>query len=202
MPGRLVLFIDAQNVYEGARETFFSDTDFHSVGQFNPVKLGQLISKKKPFGQETADRTFTEVRVYSGRPNPSKDPQTYGAHRRQTAAWKKQGVTVKTRALRYRYDWPKSKAEEKGVDVALAVDFVVMAVEGEYDIGVIASTDTDLLPAVEYVISRSGVTAEVAAWRDGGNKELSIPDAHLWCHRLTKADYDLIADHRDYNIAS
>ncbi len=174
MSQRLVLFIDAQNMYEGARETFFNDTGFHALGQFNPVKLGQLISKKKPFGQEGEDRTFTEVRVYSGRPNPSKDPKTYGAHRRQTAAWEKQGVTVKTRALRYPYDWPKSKAEEKGVDVALAVDFVVMAVEGKYDIGVIASTDTDLLAAIEYVISRPNVTVEVAAWRDGGNKELSI----------------------------
>ena len=202
MSQRIILFIDAQNMYEGARETFFDDTVFHALGQFSPVKLGQLISKRKPFGQEAEDRTLTGVRVYSGRPNPSKDSKTYGAHRRQVAAWEKQGVTVKTRALKYHYDWPKSKASEKGVDVALAVDLVVMAVEGEYDIGVVASTDTDLLPAVEYVFSRSGVTVEVAAWRDGGNKELSIPDAHLWCHRLTKADYDLIADHRDYNIAS
>ena len=75
-----------------------------------------------------------------------------------------------------------------------------MAVEGEYDVGVIASTDTDLRPALEYVMKRPGITAEVAAWRGSTFKGLSIPEAHIWCHRLTKADYDAVADYTDYNV--
>ncbi len=129
MPGRLVLFVDAQNMYKGARETFFGNTGFHGHCQFHPSKLGELIAKKNPFGHEGEDRTLTEVRVYSGRADSSKDPRTYGASRRQFAAWEKQGVIVKARTLKYRYDWPNSEPQEKGVDVALAVDFVVMAVE-------------------------------------------------------------------------
>jgi len=93
------------------------------------------------------------------------------------------------------------KAEEKGVDVALAVDLVVMAVENQYDIGVVASTDTDLLAAIEYVITRPGITVEVAAWRNGSRKELAMPGIHMWSHRLVKADYDQVADYRDYNKA-
>ena len=56
-----------------------------------------------------------------------------------------------TRALRYPPDWSAALAQEKGVDVALAVDFVKLAIEGEYDVGVMMSTDNDLLPALEVV---------------------------------------------------
>jgi hypothetical protein len=59
--------------------------------------------------------------------------------------WKQSPKTeVKTRTLRYPGDWPKTREEEKGIDVALAVDFAMMATRGEFDIGIIMSTDTDL----------------------------------------------------------
>ena len=35
-------------------------------------------------------------------------------------------MTVIARDLRYPNDWPRRAAQEKGIDVALAVDFVVM----------------------------------------------------------------------------
>lgn len=58
--------------------------------------------------------------------------------------------------------WPPTdKAEEKGIDVALAIDFVAMAVEDKYDVGVIASCDTDLRPALEFVHRRFGETKRV-----------------------------------------
>ena len=211
MSQRVVVFIDAQNVYEGARETFFatlqSDGRYRVVGsrtlgQVSPLKLGQLIASKKPFGYEGENRVLKEVRVYTGRA-AAKDSKTYAANRRQFAAWEKDGIVVKARTLRYPHDWPKSRAEEKGVDVALAVDLVVMAVENEYDTGVVVSTDTDMLAAIEHAVTRPGITIEAAAWRNGSRKELSMTDgSHLWCHRLFKADYDSVADYRDYNVAS
>jgi uncharacterized LabA/DUF88 family protein len=45
--------------------------------------------------------------------------------------------------------WPEQPAEEKGVDVALGIDFVRLAVRGAHDVGVLMSTDTDLVPALE-----------------------------------------------------
>jgi len=200
MPGRLVVFIDAQNMYQGAREAFFDTSASHTLGQFDPLKLGQLICAKRPFGEEAGPRDLKQVRIYMGRPESSKDPKTYGAHMRQCATWEKKGVVVRTRTLRYPYGWPNVKPEEKGIDVALAVDFVVMAVEGEYDVGVIASTDTDLRPALEYVLGKPSVTAEVAAWHDSIRKDLFVAGRRMWCHRLTKADYDAVVDYTDYNI--
>src|SRR3990167_8267686 len=40
---------------------------------------------------------------------------------------------------------------EKGVDVKLAVDIVVGAYENLYDVAIIVSSDTDLIPAVQKV---------------------------------------------------
>jgi len=200
MTRRLVLFIDVQNMYRGAREAFFGNTGPHVLGQFDPLKLGHLVCSKIPLGQGDEPRELTGVQVYTGRPDSSKDPRTYGAHRRQCARWEKNGVMVRARTLRYPPNWPRTKAEEKGVDVALAIDFVVMAVEGRYDVGVIASTDTDLRPALEYVLGKPDLTAEVAAWHDSIRKNLSVENAHLWCHQLTRADYDAVADYTDYNL--
>ena len=65
-------------------------------------------------------------------------------------------MKVIQRTLRYPSDWPSRKAQEKGIDVALAVDFVMMAVAEEYDVGVLMSTDTDLKPALEAVVALGG----------------------------------------------
>jgi len=136
-------------------------------------------------------------------PDSTKEPKTYAAHTKQCQGWGKYGAEVIRRILRYPQDWPNSKAQQKGVDVALAVDFVTLAIDNMYDVGVIASTDSDLRPALEYVIKkcRNKCHVEVAAWFTPQTKNrLSIPDINIWCHRLTQADYDAVADLTDYNI--
>ena len=106
------------------------------------------------------------------------------------------------RQLRYPPDWPDERAQEKGIDVALAIDFVSMAVDGVYDIGVIMSTDTDLLPALEFALDRYGDVRHVAVAAWSGShmpRRLSIPGSNVWCHWLHQADYDAVADPTNYN---
>lgn len=43
------------------------------------------------------------------------------------------------------------KYHEKGVDVQMAVDLLVGAYEDKYDVAIIISSDTDLIPAMEKV---------------------------------------------------
>lgn len=43
---------------------------------------------------------------------------------------------------------------EKGIDTLLAIDLVRMAIDGLYDTAVIASSDADMVPAVEFVHTR------------------------------------------------
>ena len=87
------------------------------------------------------------------------------------------------------------------MDIALAIDFVTMAIQQEYDIGVIMSTDTDLLPALEFVKGRPEVPqVAVAAWGNVGRRRyrLTLPGSNLWCHWLDRDDYDAVADLTSY----
>ena len=195
MPLRLALFIDAQNAYRRARACFFPGSQSGKDGQFYPMELGRLIAGRGgPGGSSCALET---VRVYSGRPDPNKAPHTYAAHRRQTWRWESTGATVITRPLRYPSNWPKEPAQEKGIDVALAIDFVKLALEGAYDAGVIMSTDSDLRPALEVVRDHNPGHLHVAAaaWgTQGKDQRLWLPGAFLWCHWLSRTDYDNVAD--------
>lgn len=197
---RLVLFLDAQNFYNGARRVFFSTSDPHFYGQIKPVELGNLICSRSLPGVQ---RDLAQTRIYTGRPDATKEPKTYAAHMKQCNAWTKAGAKVIPRMLRYPRDWPVSKAQEKGIDVALAIDFVSLAVDNEYDVGVIASTDSDLRPALEFVSRQCGPRCriEVVAWTSPRTKSrLSIPGSAIWCHWFNRSDYDSIADLTDYNI--
>ena len=49
---------------------------------------------------------------------------------RQCAAWARAGAVVISRALRYPPNWPEGRAQEKGVDVQLAIDVIAGAIDG------------------------------------------------------------------------
>ncbi len=201
MPARVVVFLDYQNVYGSARRAFANLGDPYTAGQVSPPALAEHLTADSPY-----DRELAEVRVYRGRPESTKQPAAYGANQRQTAAWLASSpkVTVTRRTLRYPHDWPNSPAQEKGIDVALAIDFTVMAVRGEYDVGILMSSDTDLKPALEAVVGLAGANAypraEVASWSPKSRhaSRLAIPQAKLWCHWVDEAAYNAVADARDY----
>lgn len=198
---RVIVFIDAQNVYRLAKDCFGGTPPNHTDGQVNPLLLSELLASRGPAG---AERALSEVRVYTGRPESSKEPKSYAAHMRQCQAWERLGVVVIPRTLRYPPSWPAERAREKGVDVQLAIDFVAGAVDGRYDVGVIFSTDTDLRPALEFVAERfnGSPRAESAAWSaPNGNRGLrALNPRPTWCHMLDRAAYLSVRDPRDYNV--
>jgi len=197
-PQQVVVFIDEKNVYRDARRAFFDRDAHHTRGQFHPVALADLICSRLPHGVKEG-RELREVRLYTGIPSSTLEPKSYGAHMRQSLSWEAAGAKVVSRALRYSRN--QLPGEQKGIDVALAVDFVTMAIEGEYDLGIIFSTDTDLRPALEYVAARRSTMPEVACWwSETAQKYLSISSAKVWSHRLIEADYKSICDYTDYNV--
>ncbi len=192
------MFLDYQNVYKGARETFGLLDDPGVYGQINPYQLGQAIVRRRDQQSYLAG-----VRVYRGRPDSARDRKGYAANMRQCDAMVKSGrglVHVITRTLRYP---PDGRPQEKGIDVALAVDFVTMAVTEQYDVGVLMSTDTDLVPALEAVIALDGDPSpccEVAAWSapDRHNRRLHVKGSSVFCHYIGPGEFDLVADTTDY----
>lgn len=205
MPDRVVVFLDYQNVYMGAREAFHPYGSLPQDGQIDPNRLGELLVTKAP---PRFDRALTEVRVYRGQPDSAKDPRGYAANDRQCRHWETLPKTkVTTRTLRYPRDWPREREHEKGIDVQLAIDLVAGAVRGEYEVGILMSTDTDLKPALEFVRDLQGdpyPRCEVAAWSSssGYSRRLSISGGQIWCHWLDEADYRAVADPANYALPS
>ena len=200
---RVIVFIDYQNAFRGARDLFFGgEAQSVSAGQFDPLRLAQLLLTRGLPG-----RVLSEVRIYRGLPNPTKDPTGYSAARSQIRHWQKDSrVVVVTRPLRYPKANEKATApSEKGIDVQLAVDFATMAVRQRYDIGVLFSRDTDLLPPLEFVFSEDvSARCEVVSWRSGQNHlgRLAIGNHLPFCHWLSAEDFALIADPTDYRKRS
>jgi uncharacterized LabA/DUF88 family protein len=199
---KLCVFLDWQNLYYRARDAFCAAGSPSHFGQVNPLRLGRLLAARIPEG------VLAGVRVYRGRPNRHHEGRSHAAFRRPTECWTESGeslVAVVARDLRYPRDWPVQPAQEKGIDVALAVDFVLMAARGEYDIGIMFSSDSDLVPALEAVLALQAGDAprcEVAAWahpraRPGA---LAVRDVRLRHHLLDEADFLAVADDTDYTI--
>lgn len=196
---RVIVFVDAQNFYRSARRAFFDDaTGPYRLGQFHPRALGTLLCSRE------TGRSLAAVRLYTGRPDAYLQPAAYRANVRQSRSWEQAGCSVFARQLRYPPGWPdKSRGQgpqEKGIDVRMALDIALLAYRREYDVAIVCSGDTDLIPAVEEVLDGEGsARVEVAGWRSERYRQrLSIPGRNLWCHWLTPDDYDRVRDDTDY----
>jgi uncharacterized LabA/DUF88 family protein len=196
LPQRMALFIDYQNVYKGARRCFSQPGAPHMDGQIIPLRLGLKLRDR---GQN--ERQLTTVRIYRGMPSSAHDPKGFGACRRQVAQWDKGALVVPiTRPLNYR---DPVRPKEKGIDVRIAIDLVMMAMRNDFDVGVLFSGDTDLVPAMEAVAAIKGVSAiEVAAWQPSSPNDhairLRLPNTHVQCHYLDERDYQHVHDTTDY----
>lgn len=94
MAQRVIVFLDWQNVYSGARRLFHSSHSPHVQGQVDPVLLGRWLAARN------ANQELKQVRIYRGLPDTSKQPGGYAANERQTTAWNASAyVHVTRRAL-------------------------------------------------------------------------------------------------------
>lgn len=77
MPDRVVLFTDDANVYNGARRAFFDpERDHYTLGNYDPCGLANLIVDRR--SPPLRARELTGVRVYTGRPDPYRQPFASG----------------------------------------------------------------------------------------------------------------------------
>lgn len=193
MSNQVMVFIDYQNIATTAFECFPRTATLRRFTHIDPIRLAERIVDRRRFASELCG-----IRVYRGRPEPHRQPGLAAASDAQASAWQRDPrVAVVRRPLRYPPGFPLERPQEKGVDVALAVDFVRLAIDRAYEVGVIVSHDTDLMPAVETVIDLGLAHVEVSGW--ARRKRLWIPGTKLpWSHDLGEADYRAVCDDTDY----
>ncbi len=199
---RVAVFIDDQNCYNAARETFFSPLDPPNLGGIDPVKLANVMAAQGP-GPYQLDY----VGVYCGIAERRKDLKTFLARTKQIGVWQAAGVSVFARPLRYPVGWTLGgniKAEEKGIDVKLSIDAVMMAVANKYDVAIVASADSDLVPVAEALLELKAKARSPAvegiAWRGAGyQKKLGLGGkatiTYCWI-----TSYGSVEDSTDYNV--
>ena len=207
---RVVVFIDYQNVYHGARDVFGPQPPNNpppTFGNVYPLKLGQMLCDRGL----TADpqRVLTGVRVYRGKPVTGRSSdKVCQAFARQTVQWSRTpGVDVFTRPLKYHRATGRNgtrywAGQEKGVDVKMALDISIGAHRNDYDTAVVVTADTDFLPALEEA-ANAGKRVETATWwvSKSHRGPLRVPNQKIWNHNLDESCFDLVRDDTDYLAA-
>jgi NYN domain len=176
---RVCVYIDQQNFYRSTRDAYGWAGLPSLEGNANPLHLARLLATgplaiPTHDGEVLSEREIT-VRVYMGMPSQRHDPKEYARAQRQLQHWERAAapgcVRVFHRTLRYPPRWQPGVAvgpREKGIDVMLAMDIVRGAIDATSecanDLAILVSADTDLLPAVEFLVERRGAeTIQTAA---------------------------------------
>jgi uncharacterized LabA/DUF88 family protein len=149
-------FIDGQNLYRHAKDAFG-----HHHPNFDPIKLHTAVCKAKGW-------TSNLVRFYTGVPDPKESPMWAAYWSNRVLAMKRAGIHVTTRPIRYHEEMVLDNdgepvlnedgnartvkvAQEKGVDVRLALDVVSCARTRQFNVVVIYSQDQDLCEVVQEI---------------------------------------------------
>lgn len=193
MQQRVAVFFDYQNVHGWARRNFLPYGAEPSDGHIDPLATAQLLVRRRKFAG-----TLERAHVYRGRPNPSKQEGAARANDRQASEWQRSSkVHLTRRNLAYPREWPELPPSEKGIDVAIAVDMIRMAIADEMDVAVLFSSDNDLLPALEAVRDHTNCHVEVAAWAK--SNRLRFDGTQMpYCHYLDEAAFESVRDRTDY----
>ena len=161
-----------------------------------------------------------QVDVYRGEPSPDHEPKAYARNQAQKASWERdKRVAVTLRPLKYRYQYdgdgrvvrdpvtgikiPSGSPSEKGVDVLCALALVRHALREDVDLVVLASLDSDLVPAIDEVLFLGTAKVETFSWHVPGENtyELRPSDrsARIWNTRLAEANFLNCLDRSKYN---
>ncbi len=196
---RAVAFVDGQNLFHAAREAFGC-----TFPNYHASKLAGAVCKAG--GWE-----LTQVRFYTGVPDPTHDPWWSHFWAAKGAAMGREGVVVFTRRLRYRnrtVRLPGGRThtllagEEKGIDVRIALDIVRLARLGEYDVALIFSQDQDLSEAAAEIRliareHRRWIKAACAYPVSPASRNKRGIDKTDW-FKIDRRTYDACLDLRDY----
>ena len=209
---RVMVFIDGQNLYKACRRLY-------GKPHVNPRLLAEHLA-----GPRTANPVA--CRFYTGRPNPNIDGEVERTRNldRRLSAIRKSGVTVIHRPLRYPWDWghqetlphpnkrakpqkvtlrPWQRPQEKGIDVALALDVIEFVVTDKCDVAIIVSLDRDLqeIPgALDHLGKLIGrpYRLEAAVTVEGNQRQPKTLAKFNYTHQITPTVFDLVKDETNY----
>ena len=193
---RVVAFFDGQNLFHGAERAFgyrFLNCD--------PLKLAKHVCGLR------ASWKLMHARFYTGIPSAEYDPALRAFWGAKLAQMGRQGVVNYSRDLKYspiEFADGMGKTQvfyqprEKGVDLRLGIDAVVLGYQDQFDVALIFSQDQDF---TEVVKELKAISVLKGRWIRTACAYLT--DGHDPIHgaepiEVNKAIYDACLDPRDY----
>jgi uncharacterized LabA/DUF88 family protein len=197
---RTVAFFDGQNLFYSAKNAFG-----YKWANYDPIKLSQSLCGSYGW-------TLTQTRFYTGIHTPQRDSFLHGFWKNKLAVLGRQrDVHIFSRPLRYRQKTIELQdgsiqtfetAEEKGVDVRIALDLIRLAMRDQYDVALVFSQDQDLSEAAQEV---RDISMEQCRWikvasafpvsgKTNNARGINNTD---WI-RIDRLLYDSCIDNRDY----
>jgi len=136
IPERMMIFIDARNIYEAEKEYNLRAEQHFVLGYKEMINF---FAKK-----------YKVIRgyFYDGAPHPSQrtpEREQFFRDLRQN------GITLRLKEIDFT---AISKPSQKGVDIFLTADMISLAYENAYDIAVILSGDGDYVALIDLVKSK------------------------------------------------
>jgi uncharacterized LabA/DUF88 family protein len=198
-PKRAIVFFDGQNLFHGAKEAFG-----YSYPSYDPASLARVVCDRQGW-------QLAEVRFYTGVHTPEGDEHWHRFWGKKLTAMGRKGVKVFRRELRYQNttiqlpdgtERTTAVAQEKGIDVRIALDVVRCVLEALCDVAVIFSQDQDLSEVADEVRRISHreqrwvkiVSAFPVGPTSRNRRGINGTD---WI-RIDRATYDACVDPRDY----
>lgn len=217
---RAAIVIDYQNVHLIGRNVFEPFLAPHEC-LVHPLHFAnQIIHARNANQRADGDRAvLAKVLVYRGLPSAEHDPEPYARNLAQKTEWEKDSrVTVTLRPLKYTYqrDADGRKATdatgkaittgkaEKGVDVLCALALVREARDPNTDLVLLASQDSDLVPALDEAMDLGSAKVETASWYSPKerfrSKEIRPSDKarRIWNTRLNAQAFSAARDPQLY----
>ena len=197
---RTLVLIDGQNLYHLARRAWvsgpFGQTYPYAWPSYDVEKLAHALVSR------IAGRTLTEIRFYTGVPNPDAGTSQRFWH----SFWSNKLRYLRSRGI-YTYRGRVSAGgQEKGVDVSLALDLVQATYEQRYEAAIIVSQDWDFGPAVrlakQVAEGQNRVLVYESAFPVGpGSRSTRGVPGTIWAP-TDKATYDSSHDPTDHRPPS
>jgi len=136
---RVAIYIDGSNFYHYLKD---KEISFPEGVAFDYSAFAEYI---------VGDRGLVSKRYYTGifrnLDDTKKSKQLVRGQQKFLSKLQNEGFAIKRGKIMYDVGRPR----EKGTDVKIAVDMLVGAVDDIYDTAVIVSSDTDLIPALQYI---------------------------------------------------
>lgn len=153
---RAIAFFDGQNLFHAAKNCFGNRWP-----NYDPKALAEWVCAQNGWD-------LVGVRHYTGVPAAADEPFWNHFWTAKMAAMGTRGVYTFSRQLKYRdqiVKWPDGSpiplpdgspyvirvAQEKGIDIRLALDVVSLAVNQSYDVAILFTQDQDLSEAADEV---------------------------------------------------